>query len=271
MIKDIEVFKKTQRLAYEGAVHTRSQLYEGITERETAEIFEKFFTSQGHHLYFHKPFVWFGERTAFRGFKRPGFIKGNSLPHLGKEFLPTDVKLKKGMPVILDVAPSVGGFAVDIGYSFSFGENAEVHKARLLLLTIRKIILEAVINKLPVKNIYAAVSNTIHEAGYNNYHSIYPLGVLGHRIGRLPLLKLPKLNIMGFHPQAYLYLAKEMLSGVTIVQENESRIMGDGLWAMEPHFGSENFGVKFEEILVIENGKVYWLDEDLPHLTEMGL
>jgi hypothetical protein len=40
-----------------------------------------------------------------------------------------------------------------------------------------------------------------------------------------------------------------------------------GLWAVEPHIGFRDVGVKFEEILVVtERGEIYWLDDDLPHV-----
>jgi hypothetical protein len=40
-----------------------------------------------------------------------------------------------------------------------------------------------------------------------------------------------------------------------------------GLWAVEPHIGFRDVGVKFEEILVVtSSGSAYWLDDDLPHV-----
>ena len=40
-----------------------------------------------------------------------------------------------------------------------------------------------------------------------------------------------------------------------------------GLWAVEPHIGFRDVGVKFEEILVVTgSGGAYWLDNDLPHV-----
>jgi hypothetical protein len=38
-----------------------------------------------------------------------------------------------------------------------------------------------------------------------------------------------------------------------------------GLWAVEPHLAFEGVGVKFEEILVIDENGARWLDDDLPH------
>jgi hypothetical protein len=40
-----------------------------------------------------------------------------------------------------------------------------------------------------------------------------------------------------------------------------------GLWAVEPHIGLRDVGVKFEEILVVAScGDAYWLDDDVPHV-----
>ena len=38
-----------------------------------------------------------------------------------------------------------------------------------------------------------------------------------------------------------------------------------GLWAMEPHLALGDVGVKFEEILIIDENGARWLDDDLPH------
>ena len=41
----------------------------------------------------------------------------------------------------------------------------------------------------------------------------------------------------------------------------------DGLWAVEPHLGKEGrLGAKWEELLVIQDGRVSWLDDDTPHV-----
>ena len=40
-----------------------------------------------------------------------------------------------------------------------------------------------------------------------------------------------------------------------------------GLWAVEPHLGRGAIGVKWEELLVIEDHDAYWLDDEAPHLT----
>jgi Xaa-Pro aminopeptidase len=270
-MESLEEVRKVQRLAYESLIETRKLLHEGMTEKEACALIEKFFQEKGQKLFFHRPFAWFGDRTNFTNFNRPRLPKkGELLPHLGKEFLPTERRLQKGMPVTLDVAPAVNGLAVDIGYSFSFGENAEVEKARRHLKELRSLILKIVKEKSPINRLYDQVENMIINLGYKNCHDLYPLGVLGHRIGKLPLMKLPRVSIMGFHPQAYLYLLKEMALGSALLTKDETRPLSPGLWAVEPHLGAENYGVKFEEILVVTENDAFWLDDELPHMTELS-
>ena len=42
----------------------------------------------------------------------------------------------------------------------------------------------------------------------------------------------------------------------------------DGLWLVEPHAGRGDVGAKWEEILVIEQGRARWLDECPPHVRQ---
>jgi hypothetical protein len=42
----------------------------------------------------------------------------------------------------------------------------------------------------------------------------------------------------------------------------------DGLWLVEPHAGLGSVGAKWEEILVIEDGKARWLDDEPPHVRQ---
>ena len=43
----------------------------------------------------------------------------------------------------------------------------------------------------------------------------------------------------------------------------------DGLWLVEPHAGQGPVGAKWEEILVIEDGKARWLEEAPPHVRQV--
>jgi hypothetical protein len=39
-----------------------------------------------------------------------------------------------------------------------------------------------------------------------------------------------------------------------------------GLWAFEPHIARGDVGVKWEEMLLVEESGARWLDDDLPHV-----
>ena len=123
----------------------------GISEKEASSLLKEVLKSKGINNYFHRPFAWFGERTGFKDFSKPFDLSDfhlpkidNPLPHFGKEFLPTDKKLANNMAVILDVAPTKENFAVDIGYSFTFGELKEHQEAMNYLKDLRKLILELI-------------------------------------------------------------------------------------------------------------------------------
>ncbi|HRP69017.1 MAG TPA: M24 family metallopeptidase, partial [Turneriella sp.] len=106
---DIANFRECQSLAYDAVAAVQKRLKVGTTEKEAAEMIDEEIKARGMTRYFHAPFAWFGERTAFKGFERPlnwgNFPKRFLPPHFGLKFLPTNTRLEEGMCVILDVAP----------------------------------------------------------------------------------------------------------------------------------------------------------------------
>src|SRR4029078_9216988 len=99
---DLDRFRAVQKLAYECVTAIEARMVAGITERQTASLMHAWLTEHGVREYFHKPFVWFGDRTAFVDFRTD------------IAFFPTSRRLAWGMPVILDVAPMLDGYAADI-------------------------------------------------------------------------------------------------------------------------------------------------------------
>lgn len=273
---ELNQFKRVQRVAYNAVLDVERELRVGMTEIQAAQLIEAHLEDIGVTQYFHKGFAWFGDRTGFKNFNRPFYLKEKffPLPHLGREFMPSHRKLEKGMAVILDVAPALEGCAADIGYSFSFGENKRVNKARSDLKKFRDIIPGLVLKGMTLGEIYQRTHKMILDMGYRNCHSIYPLGVLGHKVGKIPTFNAGKLSLMGFQPQSYLYLAKQGLknilfntaNGIPFWTEDADMPPEPGLWAIEPHMGNDEFGVKFEEILVVTDNDAYWLDDNLPHV-----
>ncbi|MDV6236657.1 M24 family metallopeptidase [Leptospira ellisii] len=280
---DLREFKNVQKLAYEAVEFVRNGLTLGTTEKEAADRIDAYVREKGGKNFFHYGFAWFGDRTCFRGFRRPltwRRIGGDGiLPHFGTAFQPSNRKLERGMAVILDVAPNVKGVTADVGYSFSFGENPEVERGREDLKEFRTLILDSVLAERSMAAIYKSCDRLIADLGYSNCHTIYPNGVLGHKVGRVPGWNFPGGRVLGFPPQTFFYLLPQMFKGAF---SSSSPLWGEftksrvdaGLWAVEPHIGKlysgskaeESFGVKWEEILVVGDNGAYWLDDDLPHV-----
>ncbi|EQA45337.1 metallopeptidase family M24 [Leptospira broomii serovar Hurstbridge str. 5399] len=288
-LSELEEHRRVQSLAYEAVESVRQDLYPGITEKEAAWKIDEYIRAKGGSSFFHYGFAWFGDRTAFRGFKRPLSLrhlrKGEGiLPHFGQEFQPSKRKLKEGMAVILDVAPSFKGCSADIGYSFSFGENPEHDRAMAALEEYRELIIRGVLAKRTLGDIYREVDARIRSTGYVNCHSVYPQGVLGHKVGKLPAYNLPGGRFLGFPLQTFAYLVPQMVEGLLPWSSTSSPLWSEssefsaepGLWAVEPHIGriysgsqaDQSFGVKWEEILVVTESTAYWLDDSLPHVRQ---
>lgn len=100
---DLDRFRATQQLAYSCVEEIVATLEPGITEKQVTKKMRHWLLYHGVEDWFHVPFAWFGDRTAFRG-------RWNAL-----KFFPSDRRLEEGMPYILDVAPVRDGATADIG------------------------------------------------------------------------------------------------------------------------------------------------------------
>jgi hypothetical protein len=273
-------FKQLQKLVFNSFEKIADNVYAGMDEQMAAQLISQELSHQGITRYFHRPFVWFGERSRFLNFKRPLHITGFELPHLGQEFLPTKKKLAQGMSVIFDVAPIYHDLMIDIGHSFIFdkSENSQQKNEALALLPVlRKMILELVLQEKSMGEIYRKLDSFLTAINYENVHSLYPLGVLGHQVEKLPALFLssliPKVALMGFEFPAYAQLARQKIRHLNKIKtsspfwtKNSLDRPCVGLWAIEPHIARGQVGVKFEELLVIKENTAYWLDDTLPHV-----
>jgi Xaa-Pro aminopeptidase len=257
---ELSRFRDVQQLAYRCAETVAGELQPGITERETTDRMRSWLIDHGVDDWFHLPFAWFGDRTAFRGFRQP------------LQFFPTDRELEPDMPFILDCAPVVGGFTADIGYASCLGENAILDRILDDLAVHRALILEQVRQRRTFRDIYEAVDQLALRQGYDNRHQKYPAHVIAHQVWRLS----PR-------PSRQLYFrfggrSLRRLARTTLVAArqgwsplwNGSRRSDHppvpGLWAVEPHLAFRDVGAKFEELLVVTEDDAYWLDDDLPHV-----
>ena len=265
-------FREVQQLAYRCAQEVAAELNPGVTEKQAAAMLGESLHRHGVRQFFHQPFAWFGDRTGFAGIRQP------------LQFMPSDRPLELGMPAILDVAPIVDGYAADIGYSFSCGENAELETLLDALSGFRSLILDAVNARESLAEIYRAVEDLLADLGLRNCHRHYPFGVLAHRVYHQPPVPLGQTPLLGFGLAAGLGLLAQ--TAVSRLPAKLSRLVPKlrqgtpfcntgpgsdeppelGLWAFEPHVARGDVGAKWEELLVIEERRAYWLDDDLPHV-----
>ncbi|RJL30365.1 M24 family metallopeptidase [Bailinhaonella thermotolerans] len=263
---DLDRHRRVQRLAYRCAEEVAAGLEPGVTERETTRRMRRWLLANGVDDWFHVPFAWFGDRTAFRGFR---------LPH---QFLPTARPLAEGMPYVLDVAPIVDGYVADIGYSGCLGPNPVWERLYADLAEYRGFILDLVRRRRRFAEIYDEVDALATRQGYDNRHQVYPGRVIGHQVGRLTS-RLPRVVVARSFGLRTLEtigreLVKERFEGRSPLWNNarsSDHPPTPGLWAVEPHIGFRTrtpgaVGAKFEELLVVTEDDAHWLDDDLPHV-----
>jgi Xaa-Pro aminopeptidase len=263
-----------QRLAYDCAEEVAAGLRPGDTERDAAARLGAALRARGAQAFFHQPFAWFGDRAGFRGFVAPSARRPLANLTFARQFFPTGRRLERGMAAILDVAPIRDGLAADIGYAFVCGAHPEQARARAFLLELRDLILDRVRWGETMRAIYRAVDAAIAAAGYESAHALYPMRVLGHAVGRVPLARVPAPMIRGFDARTLLYFAGLLAQAIPRRRGtplwNGARAADEppapGAWAIEPHIRRGDFGAKWEEILVVDDAGARWLDDDLPHV-----
>ncbi|MDR6977059.1 Xaa-Pro aminopeptidase [Streptomyces sp. 3330] len=271
---ELRGFRRVQRLAYECAQAVAAELRPGVTERDAARMLREWLRERGVRDWFHLPFAWFGDRTAFTGFRVP------------LQFFPTGRRLEPGMPFIPDLAPVYEGYTADIGYSGALGAHPVQERLMADLAAHRELILREVRERRSLREIYADVDRLMVRQGYANRHRAYPFGVIAHKVDRVRERRFSP-RLFGFGARSLKGLASDALHGH---REGWSPLWSPyrfsdhppkpGLWAVEPHLGFRGTGAKFEEILVVTNSadpgeSAFWLDDDLPHVrrwagTEAG-
>lgn len=262
--RDLERFREAQQLAYACAQKVADWLEPGVTERQAAGKLRHELVVGGVQDFFHVPFAWFGDRTAFRHFRSP------------LDFFASGRKLREGMPFVLDCAPVVDGYTADIGYGGKIGENRIWDQLFADLREYRELILRRVRERAPLDDIYADVDALIVRHGYDNRHRVYPGRVIGHQVTRIKAAGPQGVTFLGFGVRTLQTLGRELISERL---HGRSPLWADGrssrhtptpgLWAVEPHIGFRDVGIKFEELLVVTDdpdNPAYWLDDDLPHV-----
>lgn len=259
----LDRFREVQQLAYRCATTVADGLDEGVTERDAAARMRRWLRDHGTDDWFHVPFAWFGDRSAFRGFRTP------------LQFFPTNRRLEEGMPFILDVAPIRDGAVADVGYAAALGRCPA--QAAILddLEAHRDLILERVKAGDTMARVYEAVDALAALQGYDNRHREYPFRALAHRVDAVPGGLGRGLVAAGFGIRTLGTLVRSVVEGTRGTtgpplwngDRSSSRPPAPGLWAVEPHLGLRGVGAKFEELLVVRpDGDAFWLDDDVPHV-----
>lgn len=237
-------YENSQKLSLKCAFEIGKMIQPGWTEKEAARAMEAWLRDHGVKTFFHKPFVWWGDRTRFNGVKTYW------------DYQPTSRRLLEGEIFILDVAPIVDGYISDIGFSGIIGENESFDKGQKFLSTLRDEI-PVLVNELRHgASVWRAIDMKIKSAGYENIHASYPFGVLGHRVHKAK--NQLDISLLHFGWQSYWEFTSRGLFGQLLDSQHIGSM--EGIWAIEPHIGGTNFGMKFEEILVVENGNASWLE-----------
>lgn len=254
-------FRHVQKLAYDCAETIAGELQPGMTERYVAGRMKSWLQDHGVNDWFHQPFAWFGDRTAFRGFG--GFHPA---------FYPSGRKLEENMPFILDCAPVCAGAVADIGYAGCLGENATLERLMDDLQAHRELILTQIQQRNSMAQVSQAVDRLCAQQGVEPRHKAYPFSVLAHKVEAINEQQFA-LNIGRFGVRSLRGLIQQLRNGRREGWSplwNSSRYSDHapavGLWAVEPHLGFRQVGAKFEELLVITADDAFWLDDDLPHV-----
>lgn len=256
-VDDVAGFRRAQGLAFECAQAAAAELRPGWTEGRTCRWMQSWLHDHGVRAHLHKPIVAFGARTlAPTGEWGPTRDEGAALRE-------RDVG-------ILDCAPIVEGYTGDIAYTVSVGPNAELERARDFLAQLRARLPERFADPDLAREVFAWIDGEIRAARYENAADGYVNEVVAHRVyrhgrffSRLPLF-LPEKPfgwVISWHGPGF--IVKSASRG--IYPETLGPLHHGpktGVWAVEPHIRGGSFGCKFEELLVVDTDRAYWLDDD---------
>jgi Xaa-Pro aminopeptidase len=253
---DIEAFRRAQRLAFECAEATARELRPGWTEGQTSRWMLYWLNDHAVHAHLHKPIVAFGARTLAPT-DQWGPVRGEG------------ATLREGDVVILDCSPVVDGYTGDIAYTLSVGPHPELERARIFLGDLRTRMPQRFANPETADDVFRWVDREIRAAGYDNAADGYVNSVLGHRVYRhgryfsqaswFPSESMFGWTISWHGPGFLLKTISRLLYPETLGPLHHGP--KTGVWAIEPHLRAGSFGCKFEELLVVEKGRAYWLDD----------
>ena len=212
MIKDENeqtLIRESAALNLKAYNHLLDNLKEGMTEKEAAWIFESFARENG------------AERMAFG--PTIAFGQGSAVPH----YMTGNIKLKKGMPVLIDVGVVKNRYMSDMTRSFIFGgEDKEYSEIFQLVKMAQQEAVQMAKPGMPVKELDIHIRKRFENAGVLDAfkHST------GHGLG-LEIHEQPKITYTN-DPDFIL------LDGMVITIE--PGLYFDGKW-----------GIRYEDTIII--------------------
>ncbi len=264
---ELSQFRGVQQLAYRCVEAVAGELKVGMTEKQVAARLLEWLQDHGVRDWLHKPFAWFGDRTAFQGFSGLSHMAGFNL-----QFFPGSRRLEENMPFILDVAPVLDGALADVGYAGTLGHNPTLERLQDDLMAHRELIVRLVKQRHTLADVARAVDGLCLRQGVEPRHKAYPFKVLAHRVAKLERPATPRsVGRFGLNSTFNLYEQaragkQQGWSPLWNASAQSDHAPTPGLWAVEPHLGFRGVGAKFEELLVITETDAFWLDDDLPHV-----
>ncbi len=254
---ELERYREVQRVAARALDEVAGAASAGVTEAELAARVEERLEADGARGFFHKPLVWFGERTA------------PTTPRTRTDAFPSAKVLEDGMAAIIDAAPLVDGYTADVSVSFACGENATVSRGKVVLAELRMAIPKWVSGGRTARLVCQEVERHVVSAGFASCQKSYLFDALAHRVYRFPPSPLTRCPLLGMSAASILRLfgqafrAKLPGDAAGWPFWNDSSVAdlrpGPGLWSVEPHFARGGVGVKQEELLVIDGRGAWWL------------
>ena len=253
---DVEGFRKAQGLAFDCAEAVANELRPGWTEGRASRWMLRWFYDRGVRAFLHKPIVAFAARTLAPA-NQWGPARGEG------------ATLREGDVAIVDCSPIVDGYTGDIAYTLSVGANPDLERAQNFLSDLRARLPQRFADPEIAVDVFDWVDREIRAAGYENAADGYVNSVVGHRVYRhgryfSRAAWFPAEAIFGWtmswHGPGFLLK--------TISRRLYPETLGPlhhgpktGVWAIEPHLRAGGFGCKFEELLIVEDGRAYWLDD----------
>ncbi|MGH8441516.1 MAG: M24 family metallopeptidase [Nevskiaceae bacterium] len=256
-----------QRQVYGALQAVAATLQPGDTEQTVVRRIHRELRPLGLQSYFHVPVALFGDRTAYPD--RFGAF----------EALATGRVLRTGDPVILDAAPLIDGYTVDCSYAVPppHGSPADAvfRAGDTLLAELRALILERARAGANMREVAREVDGVISGRSFENCHRKHIGQVLAHRITRTGPPFLARRRVLGLNPALVAWFfarsARSTRGRPDLTPNwNQTRQsdtpLASGLWAVEPHVARDGVGLKFEEVLVVDELGARYLDDALPHV-----